>query len=100
LRAGWSVEKTTKFVRATARAAGDEEWRQRLASVRSTAKRLSQNGKATGAPRLTELIGKEVVAKIQQWLDLPDRDTGPEAAHLTDLGNAQRFKTQHGQKVR
>jgi putative DNA primase/helicase len=100
LRAGWSVEKTANFVRAVARAAGDEEWRERVASVRSTAKRISQNGKTTGAPRLAELVGKEVVAKIQQWLDLPDGNTDPEAAHLTDLGNAQRFAGQHGKKIR
>src|SRR5580700_4233157 len=37
LRAGWSLEQTTKFVRTTVRAARDEEWKQRVADVKSTA---------------------------------------------------------------
>jgi putative DNA primase/helicase len=100
LRAGWSLEQTTKFVRTTVRAARDEEWKQRVADVKSTAEKLFEGGNVTGAPRLAELLGNKVVDRIREWLDLPDAASDPDAAHLTDLGNAKRLVAQHGNDIR
>jgi putative DNA primase/helicase len=99
-RAGWSQEKTAKFVTTTAHAAGDEEWEQRAADAISTTKRLAQNGTATGATRLREIVGDAVVARLRDWLELSDRDGISSEEHLTDVGNAHRFVTQNGRDVR
>lgn len=101
LRAGWSLEATAGFIEATARAAGDEEWKNRAAAARSTQERLESNGEATGATRLGELVGDEVVDKVREWLESSDgNNTDFEAEHFTDLGNAGRFVAQHGNDVR
>ena len=89
-----------------AKAARDEEWRARGRDVESTAKRLAANGAATGASRLFELMGKEVVSRAGQWLDLRQaKDPGESAAecspnHTTDLGNARRLIARHGEDIR
>ena len=98
LQSDWSVEDATKFVSATARAARDEEWKSRARDVDSTAERIAKEQPVTGANRLKELVGDEVVARVQEWLELSNR--GPEVEHLTDLGNAARFVAQHGGEVR
>jgi putative DNA primase/helicase len=98
LQSGWSLEEATKFVSATARAAGDEEWKARARDVVSTAEKITKEQPVTGANRLKELAGDKVVARVQEWLELSNR--GPEVEHLTDLGNAGRFVAQHGGDVR
>ena len=41
-------------------------------------KRLKQNGAtATGWPRLAQHIGKDVVDKLTEWLDVPDTSEPP-----------------------
>ena len=106
LRSGWSVEDARNFIFLVAKAAGDEEWSARGRDVESTAKRLAANGTATGASRLIELIGKEVVSRTGQWLELREaKDPGESAAecspnHTTDLGNSRRLVERHGQNIR
>src|SRR5207247_8215802 len=94
LQSQWPVEKVNEFISATARAAGDEEWKARTHDVTSTAQRVAQEKPVTGVTRLKELVGEEVIARVQPWLDLSER--GSEVEHLTDLGNARRFVAQHG----
>jgi len=104
LRSAWSLEEARNFIWLVAKAAGDEEWRARGRDVDSTAKRLAANGSATGAKRLNQLLGKEIVNRICQWLDLqPVKDKPVERCgiqHTTDLGNARRFVARHGGDIR
>ena len=103
LRAGWSLEATADFIAATARAAGDEEWRSRGAAASSTEAKLANDDEVTGATRLGELVGDAVVDKMLEWLEISagnNNKNDSEAEHLTDLGNAGRFVAQHGNDVR
>jgi putative DNA primase/helicase len=53
-RAGWSLEETEAFIRTTARAAGDEQYKERVTAARSTKERLAGKAEATGATRLAK----------------------------------------------
>jgi putative DNA primase/helicase len=100
-RAGWSLEATETLIKTTARAAGDEQWKERAAAARSTKERLAGKAEATGATRLAELVGEPVVDKVRGWLDVPEGTfTGSEGENLTDVGNARRLVAQHGEKIR
>jgi hypothetical protein len=70
LRHDWGEEEAVAFVSAVAEAAGDEEWRDRAADVRSTSRRLVSDGKTTGGVRLKQLIGDAVVTRFSDWLGL------------------------------
>jgi hypothetical protein len=72
LRGGWTEEQAKRFVEAVACAAGDEESRQRVGDVISTAKRLAENRPATGAPTLAKIIGDEAVECVRAWLKLKE----------------------------
>ena len=102
LRNAWTEQEAEHFVGVVALAAGDEEWRSRATNARTTARRLAENAKATGGPRLTEMVGKEVVNCVAEWLALDRRETTADDQDLglTDLGNAKRFRLTHGNEVR
>jgi P4 family phage/plasmid primase-like protien len=103
LRAGWTEAATKKFIRAVAFAANDEETASRLHDVVSTAAKIRDGQNATGAPRLSELVGEDIVGKIRQWLELGISDIaadGNAAPHNSDLGNAQRLAALHGENLR
>ncbi len=68
LRADWTEQDVCHFVEAVALAAGDEETRQRVRDVISTAKRLAAGQAATGAPTLAQIVGDEIVARLREWL--------------------------------
>lgn len=78
LRGGWSAEETEQFVSAVARAAGDEEVRSRLHDVRSTAAKLADDQAVTGGRTLSKLVGREVVERLRDWLELPSGGSGVE----------------------
>jgi len=101
LRGGWSLKETMTFLRVTARAAGDDEWKVRPTAASSTQERLANQGEATGASRLRELVGDAVVTRLQEWLDLPQNGfIARDGENLTDLGNARRLVKQFGDKIR
>jgi putative DNA primase/helicase len=103
LRAGWTELATTKFVRAVAAVADDEEISARLQDVVSTAVKISNGENVTGAPTLADLIGDDLVAKVRQWLELGNAgiEAGcDDAPHDSDLGNARRLVAQHGKDLR
>lgn len=77
LRCGWSEDETSQFVQYVAKAAGDEEWRERDKAAR-TAEKLRTGNPVTGSPKLGELLrdGHRVVSKVREWLQL----SGPTAA--------------------
>ena len=70
IRAGWLEEDAIRLIRAIAMRAGDEEGCNRARDVASTAKRLTAGGSATGAPRLAQIMGGDVVGKLREWLGI------------------------------
>ncbi len=68
IAAGWSPEHTSEFIRAVADAGGDEEANQRAQTVDHTAQKHDAGQPITGWPRLAEILGQEVVQKVQAWL--------------------------------
>jgi putative DNA primase/helicase len=103
LRAGWTEGATKKFLRAVTEAADGEETGSRLHNVASTALKIRDGHNVTGAPRLAEIVGDDIVGKIRQWLELGISDVaadGNAAPHKSDLGNAQRLAALHGENLR
>jgi hypothetical protein len=75
LRAGWNDENVSHFVRAVAAAAGDEEERQRVRDVISTAERLDAGRSATGTSTLAQIVGDAIVERVRQWLAITHVET-------------------------
>jgi DNA polymerase I-like protein with 3'-5' exonuclease and polymerase domains len=74
LRAGWATDDAERFIEAVAVAAGDEEVRDRVRAVKDTAEALSAGKNVIGWPKLAAAVGKEVVAKVREWLGIrPER---------------------------
>jgi hypothetical protein len=67
---GWEAGKAATFVRAVARAAGDEEWQERGQDAETTVERLGSGESATGWPTLAELMGERVVERVRKWLGM------------------------------
>jgi DNA polymerase I-like protein with 3'-5' exonuclease and polymerase domains len=77
LRAEWSQEQVEVFVRAVADAANDEETRQRVRNVLSTAQRKDGGKNTIGWPRFAELLGRDgdrVVRRVREWLGIRNHD--------------------------
>jgi replicative DNA helicase len=73
LRGGWEEDEAARFIDTVAEAAGDEEHRQRVENIRTTARRLRDGGEATGAPSLARLLtddGDAIITRVAEWLDL------------------------------
>ncbi|MFL5240599.1 MAG: DUF3987 domain-containing protein, partial [Gemmataceae bacterium] len=71
LRGGWSEERAQRFVEALAAVTGDEEARKRSLTVAQTARKMEEDKKITGWPKLEDLLGlagREVVWSVRQWL--------------------------------
>jgi hypothetical protein len=106
-RAGWSEERVSRFCRAVALAAGDEEAPMRAGKARPTAAKQQQGKKTTGWPRLAELLkgdGREVVRRVRDWLGLSAAATPveltPEPAPWPDPPAAEAFHGLAGAIVR
>jgi hypothetical protein len=72
-RAGWDEERVSRFVRAVAVAAGDEEARMRAGKAAPTARKQQDDKNTTGWPTLASLLGefgREVVDLAREWLGL------------------------------
>jgi DNA polymerase-1 len=72
-RAGWDTNQVEVFVRAVADAANDEESRHRVKNVASTARKVDDEEKMTGWPRLAQLLGRDgelVVRRVREWLNI------------------------------
>jgi hypothetical protein len=76
LRASWTPEEVTAFVRAVSAAAGDAEVEDRVRSVESTVAKLREGKVVTGWPRLAELLGTDgskIVTAVRKWCGIaPD----------------------------
>jgi hypothetical protein len=75
-RAGWEEEKVSRFCRAVAVAAGDEEHRMRAGKAKPTARKQADGKQTTGWPTLETLLrgdGPEVVRRARDWLGIADK---------------------------
>lgn len=70
IRGGEEAEDAATFVQKIARAAGDEQWKERARDVRTTADRLAKGEAATGAPSLAQVMPEVVVRKGADWLGI------------------------------
>ncbi len=78
LRNGWPVEDVKTFVTAVAFASTrDEEWRTRQDDVETTVDRLAKGLPTTGIPKLSALIGDDVVSKLTAWLGISASVSSP-----------------------
>jgi hypothetical protein len=68
LRGGLEEAVVGQIIAAAARVAGDEEVRDRLAAVLTTARALAGGKPATGGATLAQLLGQAVVRKLAAWL--------------------------------
>ena len=75
LRVGWTLENTEHFIITAARAAGDDELEDRRQAIADTAERLKKSEPATGIPRLTELLPKDVLDRVMKWLGIQFRSS-------------------------
>jgi hypothetical protein len=67
-RAKYEQDEIEVFVEAVAKAAGDEEWEQRINDVRDSAERWAEGEPTQGRPKLREYWGDEVGDRIADWL--------------------------------
>jgi hypothetical protein len=74
LRGGFDTGESGWFLGQVARAAGDDEWRERIATAEYTAARLAKKQPATGWPTLAELVGEKVVEKVREGLGMRDAE--------------------------
>lgn len=73
IRGGFDRANAEHFIKAVATAAGDDEIEDRVKAVQATEARLKSaeedpEAKATGWPKLEELVGREIVALVRKWL--------------------------------
>src|SRR5262245_55359018 len=73
LRGGWAEDRAAQFIGTLAFVTKDEEARKRVQTIGQTARKLEREGKATGWPKLEELLGKsgrDVVTRVRNWLGM------------------------------
>lgn len=69
LRAGWENEEVDYWLEAIAIAAGDEELDMRLKAAYQE-KRLADDQRVPGIPRLKELLGDNICSAVIEWLGI------------------------------
>jgi hypothetical protein len=71
LRAGWSVEDTSRFLAAVAEAAGDSEGADRQRIATDTAAKLKAGAPVSGWPKAAEYLGEQgetIIRQVRTWL--------------------------------
>ncbi|WP_271602778.1 bifunctional DNA primase/polymerase [Bradyrhizobium sp. CCBAU 45384] len=86
-RCGFDSPHIKLYAEWIARAANDEEWRDRVRAAQDAAIAHQKGQRARGYPALKELFGEKIAERISEWLDYNDvRDDGPgvgaDAAHI------------------
>jgi hypothetical protein len=61
------------MIESIARAAGDEEWKDRVRAARDAVKYLATSGQGAGLPTMTELLGNDAARKVAEWLGYQER---------------------------
>jgi DNA polymerase I-like protein with 3'-5' exonuclease and polymerase domains len=70
LNAGLAIEDAKVVIEAVCRAALDDEVKDRLRAVDSTADALAEGKNTTGWPTLAKLLGNDVVDQVLDWLGI------------------------------
>jgi hypothetical protein len=70
LRADWEPEEVEYYIERIAALAGDEQSDDRAEAVGYTLNRMDRGEPFTGWPRLSELLDKRIVNKVQEWLGI------------------------------
>src|SRR5207247_1383964 len=72
---GFSEQDVEKFVVAAARVVRDEELDKRTHAVRDTAGKVERGEAVTGWSKLTEILDKNVVERLQKYVRIASADT-------------------------
>lgn len=120
-RCGFDLSHIKLYAEWIARAAGDEEWRDRVRAAHDAAIAYEKGDRARGYPSVKELFGEKVTSKIAEWLGyneaaLPHVQSGisrnnrqmPHAGSagmssndiVTEDSAAQQFVDEHGGSLR
>lgn len=84
LRADVPEDVVIQLIQAAALAASDEEWRARVANVRTTAERLRRGETVAGGGQLRAFIPPVVFDRVRDWLHLEDRPQREPGTPITD----------------
>jgi hypothetical protein len=68
-RAGLDEDEVALMLEAIAKAAGDEEWQDRVQAGRDAVTENGNGGKTRGLPMMAETFDDKVARKAAQWLD-------------------------------
>jgi hypothetical protein len=74
LQAGVDAGSTLELIKAASEIAGDSDLQDRVKFARTTIAKFKGGDLVTGGPRLADVIGSDVVAKMRGWLKLKDLD--------------------------
>lgn len=99
LRHGIRADETEYLIKLIAKIAGDEEWRDRGNCVKNTLERLAKKETVYGIPKLKELLGQEVTARLCEWMGFDDDSSVQDNSAVSlysDLTNAEYFIKEHG----
>jgi hypothetical protein len=95
-RGAWGAPEAKVFVEAVARAAGDEEWRDRVKAAMDSVAGYADGKKLQGLPTLADLLNERVVTRSAQWLGLLDAfGTSRAGAGTARAGGEEAAKSSH-----
>ena len=83
-RAGWTEQRIKLAAEAIARAAVDEEWKDRVKAAEDAAHEYHAGGRAYGLPKLIEINGEKAAKRIADWLDYDARSNHPHEEDSAD----------------
>ena len=72
-RAGLSEPEAVVMTQAIARAATDEEWRDRVRAAKDAVRHVIATDQGAGLPTMAELLGDKAAHTIAGWLDYQER---------------------------
>src|SRR5262249_29201884 len=75
LLSGFTQEEGEHFIARVARAAGDDEVADRVAAVRTTARRMADGSGVAGWQQLGQHIGIPAAGMIRKWIGSPARES-------------------------
>jgi putative DNA primase/helicase len=109
-RAGLKPPEIKCLVEAITRAAGDDEWRDRIRAAEDAAIEYIKNRPTRGFPALKKTFGDVIAKQVAEWLDYqeqadePAGDEVPSRGHSNDIvtedSAAVQFVEQHGENLR
>jgi hypothetical protein len=89
-RTGWTEQRIKLIAEAIARAANDEEWKDRVTAAQDAARAFHAGSRTYGFPKLVEIVGNKAAKRVAEWLDYDAR-----ADRLDDDVDATRNDQHH-----